>query len=445
MSPNISKINIKSSLDSVLSNSRIIVAKSIFEITDFYKDIARQHVLFWEDNVPYLYKCVLRSGFCNLNQVDNVTLSSKLSYSTIVYIAGPQIYQRIFNVDISSDEVPDWIIKNRHRIWPVGIDDDILDFTYRLYEKSSSKYLYFCFVQKSIISAIEEYCNSRGLIASNILPRASLLLRIDNDSANIDPDCIGLNRGLLSDRIDRANGYLRIYSQLNNEDISDKPEAILQEPSSETDQSDYRRSEIDLSDLFLSSTRMQLLDKLDFSVNRSLKINTSFLHKLFKSLLYGILSILLLFVIANIYLSIKESHYSEALAELELLQKNEKQIDVKIGSLENELTDYSNLLSKHSTYGLLIVDLSKVIPDSLWFRYLDITDNISGNTTVVLKGYTVDRTKAAQLANRIESIDRVVSVEINSLNHIDDRVPEDIPSRFSNSLYRFTLTLEVEK
>lgn len=442
MSPNISKINIKSSLDSVLSNSRIIVAKSICEITDFYKGNTRQHILFWEDNTPYLYEIISQYGLVNLNQVDNVTLSSKLSYSTIVYIAGPQIYQRIFNVDISSDEVPDWIIKNRHRIWPVGIDDDTLDFTYELYENGSSKYLYFCFVQKNIISAIEEYCNSHGLIASNILPRASLLLRIGNDGASIDPDCIGLNRGLLSDRIDRVNGYLRIYSQLNNEDISDKPEAILQEPSSETDRSDYKRSEIDLS---LSSPRMQLLDKLDFSVNRSLKINIPFLHKLFKSLLYGILSILLLFVIANIYLSIKESHYSEALAELELLQKNEKQLDIKIGSLENELTDYSNLLSKHSTYGLLIVDLAKVIPDSLWLRYLDITDNISGNTTVVLKGYTVDRTKTAQLANRIESIDRIVSVEINSLNYMEDRVPEDIPSRFSNSLYRFTLTLEVEK
>jgi len=437
MSPNIFKIDLSDTVRSIIAKPKIGLTSNWLFIKDLYRGVYRQYVLFWEDNIPSLYEYVSHNSSHSLHRAENHSTKSRLPSSVNVFIAGPQIYQRIFKVDISSEEVADWIVANRHRIWPKGIDDEVLDLGYDFLEVSAEKYLYISLIKKDTIFAIENYCQDHGLVASSVLPRAALLFIDESSNNNQLLKIAGLVRGKVVDKINGESEFYRIYPQPNSSIEDDNLEILFDE--SVKDQKKY----LDISALKSIGTNRSQFKGLNFSSSNLLRLNTFVIRKIFRACLYGILAVLLVFVIANIYLSVNESKYSEALEGLEILQQSEKNIGSKIRALEDGLAVYSNLLSKHSNYGELMANLAEALPDSLWYRYITIDNNFNDGFSISVRGYTVNKSKTAELVSALENLPGVVSTEITSLNHVDEKIPENIPSRFWNRLYRFSIQLGV--
>ncbi|MCP4580527.1 MAG: hypothetical protein GY839_02835 [candidate division Zixibacteria bacterium] len=426
MSPNIFRTKLPELLKSPLSKLNLSV------ITDLYKGVDHQYVLFWEDNVPSLYDHVSYNGSSRLIRLDDSTQTSKLPYLTTVFVAGPQVFQRIFRIDVDKEAVSEWIINHRHEIWPSGIDDETLDFSYTQLQNSSHTDLYFCFINRETISLIESYCEMKGLIPARILPRASLMF--DGEAfGQVKRDLV---RGELIEKISQDNGSRRIYAQKSDIDYVDNPGL------SKGDESGI--DELDIAESLKSYDKGTGLEDINLSSERSTALRFSFLHKAFRYCVYAMLSMLIILVTSNIYLSVKESQSSGILTELEILRANSELLENKVSVLEDELTVYSNLSDRHSTYGKIISGLAQMSPDSLWYRYLEISDNLGGGSTVALKGYSVNRSQAALLAHALESLEGVTSVDIVSLNHITENIPDDIPFKYQNNLYRYSLKLEVK-
>jgi len=406
-------------------------------LADMYRGVDHQYILFWEDNVPALYDHVSQNKSSSLIRLNDIRQSKKLPYNTAVFVAGPQLYQRVFQVDIAAGDIPEWIIEHRHQVWPAGIDDELLDFSYTLLESTANIDIYFCFINKETIRQIESYCEKRGLIPVQILPRASLLFAGDNYKAILEQSNRSLVRGKLVDNIELSDGYFRIHTKLNSNEYWDNPGII------NDGQAGSGITELNLSERLISFKNGSSLADMNLSSRKSISLSFSIMHRIFKLGVFSLLSMLIILVSSNIYLSIKESKSSGILTELKILMANSELLRNKIGGLEDELNAYTNLLDRHSSYGEILAGLASMSPDSLWYRHLEITDDIGGGSTVTIKGYSVDRSQVAQLAHALEGLTGVTSVDIVSLGIIAENVPDDIPFAYQKSLYRYSLKLEV--
>jgi hypothetical protein len=72
-------------------------------------------------------------------------------------------------------------------------------------------------------------------------------------------------------------------------------------------------------------------------------------------------------------------------------------------------------------------------------------DQSSDPGTAVDKGYIVDRTSVTEFISSLELSEIISSAIINSLNRQTENIPDDIPSKFNDQLYRFSIELMVKQ
>ena len=437
MSPSIFKSKPITGLKSLLSNSDNRLAGGWQAARELFRGVDHQRILYWEDNQPALYDYVSVNGNAQVRRIDDNSHAGSFYEDAIVLISGPQVYQRIFKLEVEEDQLPEWIINNRHRIWPAGIDEESLDFSYIVLDDTAGKYVYFCFTDQRTLISIAEYCTSKGIVPSRILPRAALIF---NRAINLPLAELAdseLNRGGIKEILNFKDDQYRISARPSDNGHNDLPRIII------PDQDGAKTIDITTAAIKNLAGDKSRLSELNLATDSIFKYSASLLGKAFKITIYAILSVMMILVLSNIYLTVRESKSSGVLAELEIMQSNSRLLENKVKSLETELSVYSNLLAQHSGYGKIIAELSAVAPDSLWCRYIEIIDKLGSGNEVEIKGYTVAKAQVAGLASALESLPEVKSVDINSLNLITENIPDDIPSRFHDSLYRYSLQLEV--
>ncbi len=397
-------------------------------IKDLYDGKETAYYLFWDNGISGIGRTIQkRNGNRRIEILPQLDQSIKAQLDKLEYageginvvLFGPAAIQKIEKLNKNNQDVSDWIIEHKDRIFPTGINEDETKWDYQTISSGEDRYLCFSISRKETVSNISTLLAEQGLRIDSIGPLIGFVL--DNFGTEVlfagERDFPIKIPGTRTAFVKTDSGFL-----LNSFKESKGLENEIDEPNIVN--SNVRvASKIDL---FYEKVSRDLLSKVHLIV-----------LNLFKPVVRIASAFLILIVCLNVLLAYSEGQRTEQLSELQFLQYNLENINNQISVLKKQHSVYEKLTGYRSNISPYLNAIAIAKPSKVWWRKLDY--DVGRNLSI--EGFCLGDDEAAAYYRDLSRTGYFGSLEIAKIVKYPINKKSKIPRKYNGNVYKYKLDI----